>query len=126
MREPLLVELPYPPSANRYWRSVGRGRVVVSAEAKRYRGEVERKLAGRAALGATPVEVSVVAHPADRRRRDLDNLAKVLLDALANGGAFADDGQVRALHLWWGEVSSAPCVEVVVREFQRTTVGVAV
>lgn len=35
----------------------------------------------------------------DRRRRDLDNLIKPLLDALTHGGAWEDDSQVKDLHI---------------------------
>jgi crossover junction endodeoxyribonuclease RusA len=41
--------------------------------------------------------VEVTIHPPDRRRRDIDNLQKALLDALAHGGAYYDDSQISRL-----------------------------
>jgi crossover junction endodeoxyribonuclease RusA len=37
------------------------------------------------------------AFPPDRRRRDLDNLQKAVLDSLAHAGIYADDSQVDLL-----------------------------
>lgn len=92
------LEIPYPPSANRYWRHVGRN-VVVSSEARKYRERV-RWLAlsqlGRAKPLEGDVTVAVtVFRPA--KRGDLDNCLKVLLDAL-RGVAYLDDSQVARLH----------------------------
>ena len=44
-----------------------------------------------------PLCVSIDVHPPDRRRRDIDNLQKALLDALAHGGAYHDDSQIARL-----------------------------
>lgn len=115
--EPLFAILPYPPSANRYWRSIGRGRVIVSEEAKRYRSEVARMLEGRASFGTAPVELSVRVWRPDKRKRDLSNTIKVLEDAICDGGTFEDDSQVQALHWYWGgKVVSGGMVELTVRE----------
>ncbi len=37
------------------------------------------------------------AFPPDRRRRDLDNLLKSVLDALEHAGVYADDSQIDLL-----------------------------
>lgn len=40
------------------------------------------------------VSLHVHAYPPDRRKRDLDNLAKALFDALGMAGVFRDDFQI--------------------------------
>lgn len=90
----LEVELPYPPSVNHYWRRVG-SRTLISRGGRAFREAVCSILA---AQGARPLEgplfVDVTIRPPDRRRRDIDNVAKALLDALAHGGAYDDDAQI--------------------------------
>jgi len=90
----LELELPYPPSINHYWRRVG-PRTLISREGRRFR---QRVMAILAALHIRPLvgdlAVDVEAFPPDRRRRDIDNIQKALLDALEHGGAYADDSQI--------------------------------
>jgi len=93
----LELELPYPPSINHYWRRVG-PRTLISREGRRFR---ERVVAILAALHIRPLAGNLAVHvevfPPDRRRRDIDNVLKSLLDALEHGGAFHDDSQVADL-----------------------------
>ncbi len=92
-------ELPYPPSVNHYWRRVGR-RTLISREGRQYRRHVCPLLATD---GAKPLsgrlEVVVHVFPPDRRRRDLDNAMKALLDAVEHAGVYADDGQIDRLDI---------------------------
>lgn len=108
--------LPVPPSANHYWRNYG-GRVVVSNEAREYKGRAGwlAKAAGCYALGG-PVGVLLHVHRA-RRAGDLDNYVKVLLDALRSV-AFEDDSQVVELHAYRGDDATDPRVEVRVWEIE--------
>jgi len=112
------LALPYPVSANRYWRVFG-GRVVHSAEARSYRNVVQIK-----ARGVTPLEGPVSVHVAlcpemtakglaSKTRLDLDNCLKVALDAL-QGVAFSNDKQVVKLlaELGPAQVGGALMVEV--------------
>jgi crossover junction endodeoxyribonuclease RusA len=99
------LTLPWPPSANKIWRNLvirGTGRTVLSAQGRAYRDTVARivmeSTIARTLEGAD-LRVSVEAFPPDRRRRDLDNIAKALLDALTHAGVWADDSQVCSLHL---------------------------
>ena len=41
-----------------------------------------------------PLRVEIEVYPPDRRRRDIDNVQKALLDALEHGGAYRDDSQI--------------------------------
>lgn len=109
------LSLPYPPSVNHYWRRAG-SRTIVSAEGRRYRAAAARTLAMRRIRHFEGrVSVRVVVHPPDRRRRDLDNVLKALLDALAQpGGAYRDDSQIDGLEVLRGEVVKGGLVVVTV------------
>lgn len=90
-----VIVLPWPPSVNRYWRSVA-GRVLISADGREYRSRVESMVPGER-FGSSPVSVCISAHFPDLRRRDLDNLLKAPLDALTTAGMWDDDSQIDAL-----------------------------
>ena len=109
----LEFELPYPPSINHYWRMVGR-RMLISREGRAFREKVCSVLA---AAGARPLRealiVRIEAYPPDRRRRDLDNALKSLLDSLQHGGAYVDDSQVVKLTI--ERCRPTPCGKVIVR-----------
>ena len=94
----ITVELPYPPSGNHYYRFY-QGRPILSKEARSYRQVVLKTLrsAGVKPLFG-PLAVRIDAFPPDRRRRDIDNILKSLLDALEYGNAFMDDSQIVELH----------------------------
>ncbi|HAN99482.1 MAG TPA: hypothetical protein DCQ98_19585 [Planctomycetaceae bacterium] len=91
------LSLPFPPSVNHYWRRVG-ARTLVSRTGRAYRATIVALLRDRA---APPLQerltVEIEVHPPDRRRRDLDNLLKALIDALAHAGLYADDSQIDRL-----------------------------
>jgi len=94
------VLIPYPVSANRYWRNF-KGRMVVSKEAIQYKtGLAKLFLSVEQHKYICPVSVSMRVHPrltkkgvASKVRADLDNLMKVIFDGL-NGVAWVDDSQV--------------------------------
>jgi crossover junction endodeoxyribonuclease RusA len=93
------LTLPWPPSINHYWRHA-RGKHYISAEGKAYRDTVRDVLAaGRAQTLSGRVAVTIVANPPDRRKRDLDNVLKALLDALTHAGLWTDDEQIDDLRI---------------------------
>lgn len=105
--------LPYPPSANRYWRNF-RGNVVTSAEARSYKLEVAylAKHVGIEKLGGPVVVFVDIYRP--RRVGDLDNRLKVLLDAL-QGVAYDNDSQVVEVHARRFDDKQNPRAELEVR-----------
>jgi len=111
--------LPYPPSVNHYWRSIGPGRVVISKAGRDYRQQVwalaretgQPKLSGRLA-------VTIAATMPDRRGRDIDNVLKALLDALTHGGAWQDDKQIDDLRIYRTGIEAPGRVVVEVAEYE--------
>ena len=105
MSPTITLELPYPPSVNHYWRYVRVGRatrVILSRQAHAYRDAVEARcivvpFEQRCLIG--PLRVVVTLHPPDRRKRDVDNTLKAILDAMQHGHLFCDDGQITDLRV---------------------------
>ena len=124
----LTIALSFPPSVNTYWRHVimppGKKRkkpwvqVLVSADGREYKQVVSREvMAQRAAHGiATPVRVYIAFSPPDRRRRDVDNYAKALLDSLVEAKVLEDDSLIRDLRMVWGDVVPGGRAVVTIRK----------
>ena len=93
------LKLPYPPSVNRYWRHVG-PRVLVSKQGREYRTAVGIYLHNKQVQPlAGDLIVDITIEPPDRRKRDVDNVLKAMLDSLQAGGAFHDDSQIVRLSI---------------------------
>lgn len=92
------ITLPYPISANRYWRWSKRG-VFVSAEAKAYKEEA-RWRAWQQGAKCTDKKISmrITLVPRTKRSIDLDNALKIALDAL-QGVCYWNDSQVERIHI---------------------------
>lgn len=106
----LLLTLPYPPSTNRLWR-VWRGVVRKTDEASRYAttvGFLARVAGARPVLGDVVVTMHLYR---PRKAGDVDNRAKLILDAL-QGHAYVNDSQVCELHLYRHEDADKPRAEV--------------
>jgi len=94
------IELPYPPSVNRYWRKVG-NRMLISKAGRDYKRLVCRATRGLLAQPMRgPLSVAIQAAPPDNKTRDLDNLLKAPLDALKSAGVYLDDSQIDEIHLY--------------------------
>ena len=75
---------------------------MLSQEGRAYRQAVAGVVvASRAALQLRQRLVVVIeARMPDRRKRDIDNLPKAVLDALTHAGVWADDEQIDDLRIW--------------------------
>ncbi len=92
------LELPFPPAVNNIT-TVARGRKITSKRGRQYREEAVRLIAeqfrGRALEGRLAVEIDL--WPPCRRKRDIDNYSKAILDAITEAGVWVDDELVDSL-----------------------------
>lgn len=114
---PLYFELPHPPSVNGIWRGGKGGRHYLSAKYKTWR-EAAGLIVNTQARGKRidgPYAVEIQARRPDKRRRDIDNIVKPVLDLLAFMGVTADDCECQMIAAQWVErgdgirVAVRPC-----------------
>lgn len=120
MRHVHRLTVPYPISANNYWRVQTFGKragIFVTQEAKRYKEAVGLLAKGRSLLGGELVLRLNVFRP--RKIGDLDNSLKVLLDSL-KGVLFLDDKQVRRIEAERFDDAANPRAEIMITQHQRT------
>lgn len=102
-----------PPVAKERPRAFRKGNYVGIYTPKKTRDYEEHvRLSAPPMQKMTNVSCTLVIFFQDRRRRDIDNVAKSLLDAL-NGVAWEDDSEVVELHLYRRYDKLSPRVEVV-------------
>ena len=112
-----MLTLPYPPSVNHYWRRVG-PRTLISREGRTFRKNVCALLSPGNGNGPRKppaggrIALAMDAFPPDRRRRDLDNIQKPVLDALEHAGVYEDDSQIDLLVTRRCEVTARGHVEI--------------
>lgn len=113
------LRLPWPPSNNRMHRRVlvhGRPVTLLSKAGRQYYHAVAdaviEQLTGKPIpnLHAGRLCVSLDVWPPDRRRRDLDNVFKAVLDGCTKAGIWADDEQIDELTIRRGAVTKGGAV----------------
>ena len=96
--------LPFPPSINSYYVKTRNG-VFISASGKAYHKRVLEDIkeqCGPMKPLTSNVHLSVVLFMPDKRKRDLDNYMKPLLDSLTRCAFYEDDSQVDQLFVYRG------------------------
>ena len=112
------INLPWPPSVNHVWRRVG-SKTLLSAEGRKYREAVGRHCLMRRIAGARipgRLSVRILVNPPDRRRRDIDNLTKVPLDALTHAAVWEDDSQIDELYIRRNPVTPGGAITIQIHQ----------
>jgi len=110
--------LPFPPSVNSCYRSIPRGKICTSILSKIGR-EYKQRVIGLIDVNQCKEDarlmVQIMLYMPDRRRRDIDNYSKALLDSLT-GIIWHDDEQIDLLAISREGIFKGGKVEMSVRE----------
>lgn len=94
--------LPYPPTVNHYYGR--RGTITfIKTKGRKYRDEVYYKLMSTKLLEGK-LKLHIDVYPPDKRKRDLDNINKCLLDSLQYAGIIKDDFDIDFLSMQRHEI----------------------
>jgi crossover junction endodeoxyribonuclease RusA len=111
---PLYFDLPHPPSVNGIWRGGKAGRFYKSKHYVAWEAEagwaVKEQAKGKRISG--PFAVQINLRRPDKRKRDLDNTIKVLLDLLKNMHITDDDSECQRIEAQWIGVGKGVWVAV--------------
>jgi len=93
--------MPYPPSGNHMWKHTRTGGHYLTAQAKEFYSQIKFMVCNQGLDVKTDRPLHVVCRicPPDRRRRDMDNVWKVVSDSLTKAGVWIDDYQIEKLEL---------------------------
>ena len=99
-----ILLLPYPPSVNSLWRHAGK-RTYRTAKYMSWVEEAGKHIAKQDTPEtiAHPVKIELAIGRPDKRRRDIDNLIKSVLDILCHHQILEDDHWVHHLDVYWSE-----------------------
>ena len=121
----IVVDLPFPPSVNRIWRSNARS-VTLSPEYRRWKDSADMlTIASRVYRRMGHISGSFEAYIAlnvDRGRGDIDNRIKAVMDWAQSRSLIANDKHCRRLTVEWVDHANAPdgC-RLTLREMLRGT-----
>ena len=95
-RSGMQLQLPWPPTVNSYYGGGTHGRRYVTHKGKAFCERVV-DICEQHNVQQITHGVAVIArmHPPDKRKRDVDNYWKALLDAMTAGRVWDDDSRVR-------------------------------
>ena len=112
--------LPFPPSMNTYWRNF-RGRTVMSKAGRAFREQVIQYVIDNniPKFGESKVKITLILRPRDKRKIDIDNRIKAVLDALEHAGVFDDDFHVDHIHMIRGTPIKGGLLHVTIEEIDN-------
>jgi crossover junction endodeoxyribonuclease RusA len=100
----MILNLPYPPSVNTYWRANGKRRFISKEGVAFKKAVIEYVVENElSSLGEARLAVHITVHPRSKRRFDIDNVCKAILDSMMAAGLYDDDSQIDWLTVKRGE-----------------------
>lgn len=113
----LRFELPYPPSVNHYYIRTSTG-VIISHRGTQYRRDVGYLLNRyrNACRSDARLTVTINVLPPDKRKRDIDNILKCLLDAMEYAKVYDNDNQIDMLTVIRRDPVKDGCVQIWISE----------
>jgi len=113
--------LPWPPSVNTYYRR-GAHATYMSKAGRKFKTDVADIVSQskQSKVGAARIRITMVVWPRDKRKFDLDNRIKSVLDSLQDAGVFDDDEQIDEINITRGnKIVSGGCVNVLIEEIKE-------
>ena len=115
----LNLTLPFPVSVNQYYRAILRGKFctsIMSAKGREFKQRVANLVSDSEKQPTDkPVMVIIKLYPPTKRKYDVDNMLKSLLDSLI-GIAYDDDSQIQCLAISKEEVTKGGKCEIKIKE----------
>ena len=114
LEQDVVLYLPWPPTVNSYYRVSRHGQRYLDKKVKDFRDRVCEAISEQCPGLQLDERIfmEVYLFPPDKRRRDLDNYMKGLLDALTVAGVWTDDCLVDQLHIYRGVVVTDGSVRI--------------
>ena len=110
--------LPWPPTVNNYY-TVARGRKILSKNGRAFKESSVWYIPHLANGLKGEISVEIQANMPDKRKRDLDNLLKPILDVITARGVFEDDSQIADLRIYKSNFSEKGTVFITVKEIGK-------
>lgn len=101
------ITLPWPPAANNLFATFNNHRIRTRRYEAWITDATEAVLRQRPQKLAGPFHVRILLDRPDKRRRDLDGLAKAAMDLLVKLGVTDDDSLAQSLSLAWSDLPPA-------------------
>jgi crossover junction endodeoxyribonuclease RusA len=105
---------------NTYWRNF-RGRTVLSKAGRQFKIAVQDYIIEKniPKFGDKKLKITMILRPRDKRKIDIDNRIKAVLDSLQDAGVFDDDFQVDHLEMMRGEPIKFGAIHVVIEAVEE-------
>lgn len=101
------ITLPWPPAVNNLFANAGKRRIRTARYEAWITDATETILRQRPQKVRGPFHARILLDRPDKRRRDLDGLAKAAMDILVSLSVIEDDSLAQSLSLAWSDLPAA-------------------